>query len=308
MLKREEIGIRDPYILAVNGEYYMYSSSFEHKQLQGCDEKCLYMVVYKSTDLEEWTEPKVVFKYMPTEESEIQKDLWAPEVHMYNEKFYAFMSFQSKRGTRGTYVAVADTPDSIFVLLEDKPVTPVGQSAIDGTLFIENGTPFVVYSRDWPFNYIEEKNAYVGEIWAKKLNYDLTGSNEREFRLFSSDEVPLSKETPHRIFYEGKNTMRYGSDAPFLMMLSDGKLFLTWSPYLNNNYVVLSAISESGKLKGPWKHSDKPLFDNNGGHAMFFKDYDESLKMCIHQPELEGKERLMCLEVEEKDGTIKLKL
>jgi hypothetical protein len=84
--------------------------------------------------------------------------------------------------------------------------------------------------------------------------------------------------------------------------LSDGRLLLTWSPYLDGNYVVLKVYSESGSVRGPWTHAEKPLFDGNGGHAMFFRDADERLVMCIHAPERNMLERARIFEVGEQSG------
>ena len=100
--------------------------------------------------------------------------------------------------------------------------------------------------------------------------------------------------------------IRYGSDAPFLQQLSDGKLLLTWSPYLDDNYVVLSAVSESGDLRGPWTHVLTPLYDQNGGHAMFFRDLNARLCMCLHAPESDMLERAHIFEMEE-DGVLVVK-
>ena len=102
--------------------------------------------------------------------------------------------------------------------------------------------------------------------------------------------------------YNGKPTKRHGSDAPFVQKLSDGRLVLTWSPYLNGNYVVLKVYSESGSVKGPWTHAEKPLFDENGGHAMFFRAADDKLLVCIHAPEKHMLERAHIFEVGERDG------
>ena len=96
---------------------------------------------------------------------------------------------------------------------------------------------------------------------------------------------------------------RYGSDGPFFTTLSDGRQLMTWSPIPGMNYVVLAAISESGSIRGPWKHYDKPIFDKNGGHAMFFDDFNGQKKMCIHWPERYPDERALILDVVEKDGT-----
>ena len=44
-------------------------------------------------------------------------------------------------------------------------------------------------------------------------------------------------------------------------------------------------------------------FDNNGGHPMFFDDFDGKKKMAIHWPEVWADEHPLVLEMEEKDGT-----
>jgi hypothetical protein len=53
--------------------------------------------------------------------------------------------------------------------------------------------------------------------------------------------------------------------------------------------VVLGAVADS--IRGTWKHLDAPIFDQNGGHAMFFRDAENRLLMGIHAPEREGDER-----------------
>lgn len=307
MKRTEEIRIRDPYVVAHEGKYYLYSSTAYGQAGAQFDGDKLEVAVYVGRDLTDWEEPKVVFSYTPGPDSPLREDLWAPEVHLYNGKFYAFLSVKNSTGLRGTYIAVSDRPDGQFRLLSEEPATPIEISAIDGTLYVEDEVPYIVYSKDWPHNFVEEKGAYVGEIWARRLKEDLSAGEGEAFRLFASCDVPVSKATPHRLVWEGKDSVRYGSDAPFLTRLTDGTLFLTWSPYLQNNYVVLGAVSESGRLRGPWRHIDQPVFDANGGHAMFFRNFDGRRMMCIHQPEKWGEERLRCMEVIEKDGELVIK-
>jgi len=90
------------------------------------------------------------------------------------------------------------------------------------------------------------------------------------------------------------------------MRLSDGTLFLTWSPYPVDHYIVACAISDNGSIKGKWQHFDTPLFDKNGGHAMFFDDFEGNRKMCIHCPEQPPLERALIMNVKEENGTIKI--
>ena len=290
-MKREDVRIRDPFILAENGIYYIYSST--------CSRDHTTVEVYKSRDLDNWDEPTAVYR-MKTDTWKI-KDLWAPEVHKYRGKYYLFVSILGKSGLRGTEISVSDTPDGIFDPIADGPATPPGQSCIDGTLFVDGETPYVVYSHDWPDNYVAEKDVYVGEICAVELSRDLKERAGEPFVLFASCDVPYSAAAPSPTTYDGKRVMRFGSDAPFVSKLKNGKLFLTWSPFPGNNYVVLGAIADG--IRGPWTHIPKPIYDDNGGHAMFFTDFDGERKMCIHRPEKLFYERAMIIPVAESgDG------
>ena len=297
MIKRENLRIRDPYVVAHNKTYYMYGTIGEDK-----NEKNLY--VFRSKDLENWEEGKVIFTLSP--DSWAESELWAPEVHLYKGKFYIFISIKGKNGLRGTQIAVSDTPDGIFIPLNNKPQTPPDKSCIDGTLYVENDTPYMIYSSDWPDNYESDKGCYVGKISAVELTEDLSEIVGEPFLLFESDEAYCSKKAPAVHEYLGKTISRYGSDAPFVQKLSNGNLFLTWSPIPDMNYIVAAAISENG-IKGDWKHLEKEVFYKNGGHAMFFDDFEGNRKMCIHFPERYPDERALFLDVIEEDGVIKVK-
>lgn len=291
MLKRKDIRVRDPFILLDRGTYYLYATSGETT-----------LSYYTSRDLENWEEGGVAFQI--PENFWAYRDVWAAEVHAYKGKFYLFVSLLGHHGLRGTQIAVADHPGGPFLPLDDRPVTPLHQSCIDGTLFIHRGTPYILYSHDWPDHYVEGKRAYIGEICLAQLSDDLRSIVGQPEVLFASDEVPISKATPDHRIWEEKEVIRYGSDAPFVQSLSDGRLLLTWSPYLNGNYVVLGAVSETGDIHGPWTHLPHPIFDRNGGHAMFFRDGADRLLMCLHAPEAHLLERACLFQMGEQDGIL----
>lgn len=287
----EDIRIRDPFVVVYNNTYYMYKAENNS------------VLVYKSKDLKNWEEPSVVYNL--SQRSWGYKDLWAPEVHRYKGRFYMFLSLLGKNELRGTEISVCDTPDGIFLPISNKPATPVDGSCIDGTLYVEDETPYIVFSVDWPHNYNSEKDCYIGEIWAMQLSDDLKESADAPFLLFKSNDAPCS-EAPNVCFYNGKTVKRYGSDAPYIQKLSDGTLYLTWSPYPGDTYIVAAAVSENNSIKGKWKHLQKPLFDKHGGHAMFFDDLDGNKKMCIHCPERPPYERALFLDVTENNKRIEL--
>ena len=293
MTERLHLRVRDPFIVAFQGYYYMYGTREERT-----------VFCYRSRDLEHWEVHCDVFTI--PEDSWGARDVWASEVHAYRSRFYLFVSLLGKNGLRGTQVAVADRPDGCFVPVRNRPLTPAWQSCIDGTLFVDGDTPYIVYSHDWPDHYVQEKGAYVGEICGAQVREDLSEIVGDPFLLFASDEAPLSRNTPHRVSKDGAHFVRYGSDAPFVQRLSDGRLLLTWSPYLQDRYVVLYAISENGSIRGPWRHGDAPLFDEDGGHAMFFRDFDGELRMCLHAPEKPPMERARIFRVTESSEGISL--
>ena len=282
-MKRSGIRVRDPFIVLDGETYHLYATTGETT-----------LSYYVSHDLDEWEYGGTAFEI--PDGFWAYKDVWAAEVHRYLGRFYIFVSLLGRDGVRGTQIAVSDTPRGPFVPLADRPATPGGVSCIDGTLWVEDGRPYIVYSHDWPDNYVPGKGAYVGEIWAAELLSDLSAIRGEPRRLFASDESPISKATPHHIVWEGRQAVRYGSDAPFLQRLPDGRLFMTWSPYLENNYVVLGLVSDGG-IAGPWRHCPEPVYDNNGGHAMFFTDRLGRNVMCLHQPERHMLERARLYEM-----------
>ena len=158
MLKRSDIRVRDPYIVFEDGRYYLYATTGETT-----------MSYYTSEDMENWELGGTAFE-IPAD-FWAYKDVWASEVHKYRGRFYLFVSLLGKNGLRGTQIAVADTPAGPFLPLTDRAVTPAAQSCIDGTLYVQDSVPYIVYSHDWPDNFVEEKGAYVGEICAAPYLY-----------------------------------------------------------------------------------------------------------------------------------------
>ena len=302
MIKTEEIWIHDPFVVTYDGKYYMYGTTCFPEHPHCDDPKSIY--VYIGTDLLEWEKPRKVFT-LPENFWGVD-ELWAPEVHLCRGKYYLFVSILGANGLRGTQIAVSDTPDGEFKVIADRPATPLTQSCIDGTLYLEDDVPYIVYSHDWPDNYIKDGDYYLGEICACQLSDDLTHPVGEPFTLFRSNDAEWSKREPTLQGWEGGNVWRYGSDGPFLQRMKNGSLLLVWSPIPAGNYVVASAISKNGSIRGSWEHLDEKVFEKNGGHAMFFDGLDGNRKMAIHCPQRWPDERPVFLDVVECGDTYKL--
>ena len=272
MIKREDIRIRDPFIITdkENGCYYMYGTTA--LEYGGYDTKTTFSV-YKTYDLENFEEPKVIF-----DGSKIgfwgTKNYWAPEVHKYNGKYYLFGSFKADDACRATQILVSDTPDGTFVPVSNAPATPKNWECLDGTLYIEDGIPYIVFCHEW----LQVKD---GEIWAQQLSEDLSKTVGEPFMLFKASDAPGVSE----IGKEGSGN--YVTDGPFFYR-EDGKIKMIWSSFYYGRYVVLSAELDS--IKGTITHKGSQ-FDFDGGHAMIFNTLDGQRMMSLHAPNTTNYER-----------------
>lgn len=271
MLRREEIRIRDPFIYTdyENKCYYMYGTT---DLVPDCVDARNTFSVYRSPDLESFEDPKVIFdggKYGFWAD----RDFWAPELHKYNGKYYLFGSCKAENKHRATHIFVCDTPDGEFLPLTEEPSTPSNWECLDGTFWIEDGKPYIVFSHEWT-------QIGDGEIWAMQLSEDLKKAVSEPFLLFRASDNPNVSELNGHIG-------AYVTDGPFLYR-EDGKLKMLWSSFYNGRYLVLDAWSDS--LNGKWHHGGS-RFDFDGGHAMLFEKLDGTKMISLHSPNVANKER-----------------
>ena len=305
LLKRSQIYIRDPFILpdVQTKTYYMFSSAIKSAYLP---EAVNGVVVYKSEDLENWTRPTYVFRTPPDWWASEKHGVWAPEVHRYRGKYYLFATFsnpekkvaaqnpQAKSSVRGTAILVADTPDGEYKPLSDNSMTPPEWMALDGTLFVEDGKPQMVFCHEW----IQVGDGTMERVALKK---DLSGTVGEPETMFRATDAPWVKSI------EGKNwnTSGYITDGPWFYRTKGGKLLMLWSSFGDTGYSVGVAESSNGKLTGQWTQRPR-LFEKDGGHAMVFQTFDGRMILTLHQPN-SGDIRVRFFELAEVDNTLKIK-
>lgn len=271
MLKKD-LRIRDPFILTdkERGCYYMYGTT---ALIDGSSAAKNTFSVYRSFDLENFDEGKIVVDANRWD-FWANRDFWAAEVHKFNGKYYLFGSCIADGKRRATHIFVCDTPDGDFVPLTEKAITPQDWDCLDGTLFVEDGVPYIVFCHEW----VQIKN---GEICAIPLSDDLKTPLSEPFVLFRAHDNPYVTQ----LRYEGSGD--YVTDGPFLWK-ENGKINLIWSSFCHGKYSVLLAQADS--LRGEWKHYDS-FFEFDGGHAMLFETLDGKSKIALHAPNLIGEER-----------------
>ena len=134
-MRAEDIRLRDPFILPYEGKYYLFGTAGHGFN------------VWTSTDLTEFEGPFPAFR--PAEGFWGTTDFWAPEVHFYKGAFYMFASFIGEGYNRGTAILRSEKPEGPYLPWSDGAVTPKEWMCLDGTLVIENGRPYMVFSHEW---------------------------------------------------------------------------------------------------------------------------------------------------------------
>ncbi|MFL6447725.1 MAG: glycoside hydrolase family 43 protein [Bryobacteraceae bacterium] len=281
----------DPFILADPAikTYYLYTAFGPQQSADGH----AGVFAYKSSDLKSWEGPHVVFSVPYGIWADPADGAWAPEVHRYRGKLYMFVTlhnnaklldepvpvthpmYQGKPAPlhlRGTQILVADSPDGPFRLLGKHSATPPEFMALDGTLYVENGTPYMIYAHEWI-------QTLDGTMEAIRLAPDLSASVGDPFYLFKGSDAPwLSQQ--HATSAKART---YVTDGPFLYRTKNGRLLMLWSSYRDGSYMQALAYSVSGKLEGPWRQSP-PLVDYDSGHGMLFHTFDNRLMLVLHHP------------------------
>ena len=278
MIKREDINIRDPFVLVHEGKYYLYGTRGWE-----CWDKSTGLDVYVGEDLENFEGPVEVFT--PPADFWADMNYWAPEVHEYNSAFYMLASFKKEGRCRGTQILKADSPMGPFAPHSDGPVTPKDWECLDGTLYVEESDghkPYMIFCHEWV-------QVGDGEILAVELSSDLKRAVGEPKLLFKASEAPWIR--PVR---DGA----YVTDGPFIYRNDEGRIVMLWSSFGSEGYTLALAYSESNTVAGPWKQDPELLFSKDGGHGMLFRTLEGKLMVSLHAPNEGLKERPCFFEVD----------
>lgn len=263
---------------------------------------------YTSRDLVNWEGPHIVYR-TPSEmwgDDVDIRGIWAPELHARNGKYYLFLTFDSTtelpeqwtgwfewlpRVRRASQVLVSDSPLGPFTPFSNEPTLPKEMMTLDGTLWVEDDVPYMVYCHEWV-------QIVDGAISMIQLEDDLSATKGEAKVLFRGSDAPWAQRSP-----------THGSwvtDGPWLHRSESGRLFMLWSSFSETGYTVGIAVSESGKLAGPWVQQSEPVYRDDGGHPMLFRTFDGRLMMSLHSPNQGPGQRIHFLEMEDTGETLRI--
>lgn len=296
-----DVMMRDAAVLpdSATGTYYIVASA----RVPGGGVRA-----YTSQDLVNWNGPHIIYQAPPEmwgDEVNI-RSVWAPEMHEYEGKYYLFLTFDSSwefpeqwdqwftwppRVRRASQVLVSDDPLGPFRAFSNEPTLPADMMTLDGTLWVEDGVPYMVFCQEWV-------QIVDGSISMVQLQPDLSAIVGEPEVLFRGSAAPWAHNAPpHRSWV---------TDAPWLHRSHSGKLFMLWSSFGEGGYMVGLAVSESGRLAGPWVQQPAPIYSDDGGHPMLFRTFEGQLMMSLHSPNSGPEQRIHFFEMEDTGETLRI--
>ena len=150
-------GIGDPFVLKVNGAYYMYCTSAPN----------IGFKVWQSDNLVDWKERGLAFTNDFPGNGWGTGDFWAPEVIAYDSSFYMTYSARASDGKLKICLAKSASPLGPFVNIKT-PLLDDALVCIDGNFLIDDrGTPYLYYAKDCSENVINGK--HVSQIYVQQM-------------------------------------------------------------------------------------------------------------------------------------------
>ncbi len=267
--------------------------------------------LYKSKDLKMWTGPYSIIDLTGTWMDGLF--VAAAEIHRIGNKYY-YAGTWSDHSTlieavprrynvprNQTQLLAADSPEGPF-----KPLVADGQfclgpedwDIIDGTLYEENGTVYLVFVHEWT-QLIDGTMAFM------PLSKDLTHRTAEPTTIFRASEASWSKEMNsigEATF--GMKMPGWVTDGPQMFRTKTGKLGMLWSTWGAHRYLQGVAYSESGTIQGPWIQAEKPLKDDNSGHGMIFTAFEGKRLLIIHHAEEQGPRKPQLYEIDDSGDKV----
>lgn len=276
----DSLYVTDPFILADEATkiYYMTGSGG---------------LLWKSPDLYEWEGPYSLIEVDTNTWIGSDPKILAPQIQKYKNKYYCFTTFANNSTIIdtipgrcdvfrcGAHILIADRVEGPYRPINDEIYLPEEWTTLDGTIWEEEGVPYLVYSHDW-------MQLVDGQIKYVPLSGDLSHSSGNSKIMFSASDAVWVREM--RSIGEltfGMSLDGYVSDGPFLFKTGTGRLGMLWSSWSDKRYAQGVAYSESGLLEGPWIQEEKPIVESNSGHGMIFSTFEGKTLLLLHSQGLE---------------------
>ncbi len=270
----------DPYVIFHDGFYYYMNTTARN------------LTIRKTRSMADLKDAERKIVWTPPAEGPYSHDIWAPELHFINGKWYIYFAADAGANeTHRLWVIENSSPDPLagaWSATPHKLADPTDKWAIDASVF-ENKRQLYLIWAGWEGDENGTQNIYI----ARLKNPWTVGS--RRVRI-STPQYPWEKVgdtpgdgMPHVDVNEGPEMLKHG-DKLFLIYSASG----CWTDYYTLGEEVASANSNLLNPKS-WKKVPHPVFSESPeahaygtGHNSFFTSPDGKQDWIIYHANSES--------------------
>lgn len=255
----------DPYSIYKDGFYY-YTHTMGNK-----------LMLWKTNNLANLKTAQTKVIWIPPTETMYSKELWAPEIHFIQNKWYMyFAADDGKNDNHRMYVLenLSQNPMEGEWVFKGKVADESNKWAIDGDIFEHKGQLYMIWS-GWEGDVNGQQNIYIANM---KNPWTITGKRSK---ISGSD---FAWEKYGDLNETGLTHVNVNEGPQFLQ--HDKKLFIIYSAsgcWTDFYALGMLTADENADLLNPnsWKKSTEPVFKKSvensvfaPGHNSFFKSPD----------------------------------
>lgn len=256
----------DPFSFYKDGYYYYTHTSGNRIE------------IWKTKNLSELKTAQRKTIFTPPSNTAYSKNLWAPEIHYINGKWYVYFAADNGRNeNHRMYVlenAAADPLEGNWIF-KGKVADPSDKWAIDGNVFTWKDQLYMIWS-GWEGDTNGQQDIYIAKM---KNPWTIEGNRVKiaspQFDWEKHGDLNDANNPPHVNVNEGPQALMH-DDKLFIIFSASG----CWT-----DFYALGVLSFTGKDNlldaGNWKKHPEPFFKQskeNGvyapGHNSFFKSPD----------------------------------
>jgi len=244
----------DPWCVYKDGFYY-YTNSTQHN-----------ITIWKTKSIAGLAnaEKKVVFT--PPEGTEYSKELWAPEIHFLQNKWYIYFAADSGNNIHHRmYVLENEAADPLegSWVMKGKLTTPGDKWSIDGTVYDHKGQLYFLWS-GWEGDVNGQQNIYIASM---SNPWTITGQRVRlsapAFPWENNGDLNNPNDVAHVNVNEGPQILR-----------NEEKLFLIFSAsgcWTDTYALGMLSTNSSANLmdSASWVKHPEPVFKQHPENSVF---------------------------------------
>ena len=264
----------DPWVVSSNGSFYYMNSTGQN------------LTLWKTHDITDLAHAQKKVVWTPPGSGPYSRDLWAPEIHRLQGKWYIYFAADDGRNeSHRIYVIenpAADPMDGEWTF-KGKVADSTDKWAIDASVFEDKGKLYMVWS-GWEGDSDGEQRIFLA-----RLRNPWTVDSPRVMISYPKypwehvGDLPDRPAMPHVNVNEGPEILAHGEDI-FLVYSASA----CWTDYYSLG--VVRAKSGTNLLDaGSWSKQDHAFFrQNREGHAFgpghngFFKSLDGKQDWIIY--------------------------